>query len=340
MIVGMALAGGFCLGSTCLHADEAAAPQAYADIKSDLSLHLGEGSAALGDFRGNPFEAERAALAQARASLAESIQVRVSVLTSDTVIAGSKEANQVLESRSHSVSVVNLEDISTRAFLNYPEAGDLSVLAWITDKDYHAVLGARLDDSPHGGLEIMAGYYALSDLVSLTSSQPGGAGSLQASPLKNLTPFGLEFSRGPYLFGLEVAFMTPSFIQWVPDQAGQGGSYTLASFQGAGMAAAWLGYDWAPWKWRIQPYIPLRAKAGLIQFAPWNSKFFGAAAGLGLKLWLSNHVAIDLQGLWNAGPEEAIGNSGGGTPLQLSPTQNAQISVDGFEAHAGLLLTD
>jgi hypothetical protein len=320
-------------------AARAQADDDYASLKSDSGLYCGEGVASLSEHGGDPLEAEKAALLAARGALAEAIEIRISVLTTDVLVGGSKAAEEHLSSKSRSISVVELANIRTRTFTDRPRAGDITVLAYITRTDYRRLLGGRLDDSPHGALTLFLGAHSLTQGADLAQAM-GTSGA----PLIYLPGFELAF--GSWTGGLSAfSYRLNGSDTWDPREnksTPAGGGVWHGNLQ---LIRVDLGYDWRIGKARFQPYVPLRLECQWMSLSePASGVFPGASAGLGLRYWFSNHVALDLRGRWHqafqaASPWKSNTDPAGG-PFMIFPPQTFSVNMNGPELMLGFQVTD
>jgi hypothetical protein len=310
----------------------------YTSLKQDPSLYCGEGVARLREHGGDPLEAERAALAAARGDLAESIETRISVLTTDVLIGGSKKAEERISSQSRSVSVVQLANVRTRTFTDRPHAGELTVLAYITRADYRRLLGGRLDDSPHGALTVMLGGQSYVNAVDL--GQALGIG--ETAP--NFLLPGFEVAFGPWSAGFSAFSYRLSGGAWDPKELvySPGPSVWHGNLQ---FMRASAGYDWRLGKARLQPYVPLRLECQWLNISEYVSKTLpGGSAGVGMRYWLNNHAALDLRGIWHQGFQGPTASPDladpKGSSFMIFPPRVLSLNLDGPELLIGLQVTD
>jgi hypothetical protein len=315
-------------------------PREYEAIKQDDSLYWGEGVARLGDHGGDPLETERAALLQARGALAEAIEVRISVITSDIIVGGSKAAREMLSTKSSSVSLAELVNVKTRTYPAYPGPDDITVLATITKDDYRRLLGGRLDDSPHAALDLFLGGQILTHAQDLSQAMGQGAGS---QPRVALPGFEISFGSwatdfSAFSYDVNGGTWDPRELQFTPNST-QPWHGHLQLFRGG------FGYNWVLGHSRWQPYVPLRLECQWMSLSEvGNGTYPGAAGGIGLRYWFNNNFAIDLRGLWHQGFEgpSAVKDprdpSGGN--LMIFPPQVVSMNLDGPELVLAVHMTD
>jgi hypothetical protein len=315
----------------------------YQALRQDPGLYVGEGVAQLSEHGGDPLEAERAALVAARSALAESIEVRISVITTDVLVGGSKAATEQLTSKSRSVSVVELAGVRTRTFTDLPKAGDITVLAYLTKADYRRLLGGRLDDSPHAALDLI-----LSGQLFVDASDFSPALNSSSSAPTLYMP-GFELSFGSWALGLS-AFTyelkgsntwDPRELQFNPAPAGGGGNWS-GHMQ---ILRAGAGYNWLLGKARWQPYVPLRLECQWLDVSEVASGVYpGVSAGVGLHYWFNNNAALDLRGLWHQGFQGPVTLKDKmdprGSDFMIFPPQTVSVDLNGPELAVALLLTD
>jgi hypothetical protein len=101
-----------------------------------------------------------------------------------------------------------------------------------------------------------------------------------------------------------------------------------------------LGYDWTPWKTRVQPFVPVRIMAGELYYngtdesggtTPKGSgPILGYGAGLGVRFWPTDSFAIILQNTWDG----AV-NGGDWTSFEGHAISNTKLY--GGEASLGVM---
>jgi hypothetical protein len=320
-----------------LPAAAARAEAGYQALKEDPSLYFGEGAARLDEHGGDPLAAEQAALVAARASLAEAIETRISVLTTDILVGGSKAAEERVSSRSRSASVVKLVNIRTRTFTDRPRGGEITVLAYITRDDYRRLLGGRLDDSPHAALTVMLGEH-----VMVNAGDLGPALGIGQSAPSFLLP-GFEVAFGPWTAGFSAFSYRLIGGAWDPKNlVSTPGSPWHGNLQ---FMRAGLGFDWRLGKARFQPYVPLRLECQWLDISEYVARAFpGGSAGVGLRYWLNTHAALDLRGIWHQafqGPSTSPDLADpAGSSFMIFPPRAVTMNLDGPELLIGLQVTD
>jgi hypothetical protein len=297
----------------------------YRAIKDNPEYIVGEGVALLRDHDDDAMVAERLALDLAGLDLSLALQGGKSAGTTNPPAGGSMRVGESWASPGPDLSNNELKDVCTRTLMDFPHAGQVTVLAWITRQDYHAQRGGRLDDSPHWGLECFFSSYA-----------PGQGSDLTRSGNDTAGPgAGVQASWGPWSLALGADFIHFQLRTYDPRSQ----RYGQINTPGSPYSMLGLGYDVAPWRTRVQPYLPLRVEGALAGSGPWTAAMAGAGAGLGLRVWFTNHVALDVRGLWNGG----MGNvrvQNGASMLLAAPGRYAQVNCTGPQWTLGLMITD
>jgi hypothetical protein len=288
---------------------------AYVYIRQDSDLYVGEGIAKLSDFDNDPAKASAAAKERAMADLASSVQVRVHSETTENLESKNGKMDEDIKSRSQSQADIVLDNVKTMEFKGMPDQGSVTVLASLSKEDYRRQLAGKGVKVylPELGLRI-GGILSFPSTDDLHGDQPHHPGGDPAGPE-------LDFIWRSFYLGYQIQF----------DQYGAPGqmpkSYTISAIN--------LGYDWTPWAWRVQPFVPLQ-----IQYAYWDmdpsfAQTFEASAGLGLRLWANDSVAFQIQGTWNQGLWGGGIYQSGGNLLAVNG-HDAQVAMTGPEWAAGI----
>ncbi len=103
------------------------------------------------------------------------------------------------------------------------------------------------------------------------------------------------------------------------------------------------GYDWTPWLWRLQPFVPLRLRWASIGLqnqtleGKFGAQLYGASAGLGLRYWLTGELLFE-GGLAADIPfnsQELGGDNDYGGPFHITKDAAAPaLALDGTQLFA------
>jgi hypothetical protein len=245
------------------------------------------------------------------------------------------KSTEELKDQTSSLADLKLDNLKYVELNDYPEKDQVTVLASLNKEDYRRQLAGRAVKVylPENGISFNFGGLWMSSL------KPAMSASNAQNPTYLVGNPGLysDASDGhsPVLFGLDliwqrwVAELNFSDIQvlsdpLVPDQ-GPSHPYTVPQPTDLKLLLVAFGYDWTPYAWRLQPYVPLRVEYDLWDLSPSSSYTLGVSGGLGLRYWVNDAVALQFLGRWHQGlvagqiPEAVTGN--------------------GFEATASLVLS-
>ncbi len=275
--------------------------RSYIYTKDDSDLFVGEGLAEAKEFEGSAAKAKEAARSRAKAALAESVRAKISSETTEKTELKDGKVSEELKSKTSSIADVVLENIKLKDFDDFPALGQYTVLATVSKEDYRRQMagkgvrvwkiekGLRLS----GGMRSLPWIQTYRDLVaplpaSMASPSPSWDMTAPAA-----TPFepslGLEFLYKGFVLGLDYQSMTVNGWFMVssgaqPDKAGSY-AFTATSLQ--------AGYDWAPFNWRFQPYLPLRFETSWLGYDSVQHMVFGLKVGAGLRMWIIDSLAVD-----------------------------------------------
>jgi hypothetical protein len=284
----------------------------YLHLKEDESLYMGEGTAEAKDFGGSVAKALAAARQQAKGSLAEAIQVRVSSETTEKLSAKDGKASEDVQSETKSKTDLALENIKYAEFTDFPDKGQVTVAATLSKEDYRRQLAGKKVSVylPEHALKVRTTMDAPNWLVG--HYQPG----------LNL---GLELMSGPWTIGGD----------WENDSVQSPNSHGLQSPPGSSPNISRFslsaGYNWTPWAVRFQPYFPVRVHYQWGGMGQLTANLAGASAGLGFRWWPSDTFALDLCGRYVVGFNsiEMQPFSAGQDPLQAN--------LSGVQVEIGLM---
>jgi hypothetical protein len=293
--------------------------KSYVYIKQDGSLYVGEGVADLKEFGGDFARAVVAAKERARLDLASGIRVEVSGETSEIQEASGSQVREDIKSSSSSRVLLNLENVKYMEFKSLPEQGQVTVLASLSKEDYRRQLAGKAVPvyAPENGLELSYG--------------PGGFGEGNWLVGRgNESYLGVDVLFRSFVLGLENGSGVLRFPNAVMDNSELTVSLWNLEF----------GYDWTPWHWRFQPYVPLRILAENVGIKELSSgtNVAGAEAGLGFRYWPTDSLAVDLNVRYDQGfnQRELIGKNGAPV-FDTDSRTNVLASTTGVGIRLGLM---
>jgi hypothetical protein len=332
------------LGGAALHAADAG--KRYLKLKDDSDLFVGEGVVELKEFKDDGLKALEAARERARASLASSIQVRITSETSEELKNGKDGSSEELSSKSKSLSDLVLENIHNEDFVDFPEKGKVTVLAYVSKADYRRQLAGKAVRvyRPEYGLKLTVWGLGLNSFATIEDSgtvngEPkdfplangNGGGASNGDSGSGMTPgFGLEFVWRDLSIGIDTYRKDEALYVFDPATKTYG-----QSSDGLGLWMLSLGWQYIPWSTRVQPFFPV----GLhVAHSSWNMYMAGAAAaslGAGLRYWPSDAFSIELafrylQGFWG-NPYLKDGEA-----LRLRSNQNAEFELTGSQTRVAI----
>jgi hypothetical protein len=293
-----------------------AAMTSYLYIKEDDGQYAGEGTALLKEFSGAP-EAAKAARRRALESLGETIRVQVTSRTTEKIQLKDGKVSEEIRSEGESKVDLSLENVRYLELADFPEPGKLTVLAHVSKEDYRRQLAGKGVPLyvPENGMRVSAGFSG------------GGwiAENGDPSPL-----VGVDFFWRGLALGVEMNEV----------RMGSQGPFLTSANAGL-LVRAWtfsFGHDWTPWRWKLQPFIPLRLKYELAAADPYVAHLFGASAGLGLRYWPTDSFSFDVSLRQNMALNRSSLLNGAGAPYNDPKTGSPLlIGLDNMALHVGLL---
>jgi hypothetical protein len=300
MLLGLTLGIGNGLPGDDGSESKKAVMKSYMYIKEDSDRFVGEGIAALKDFDGDPAKAMAAAKEKARGDLGSNVRVEVKSDTSEKIESKDGKVREEIKSESVSHADVALENVKYMEFKDFPEEGQVTVLASLEKEDYRRQLAGKAVAvyAPEWGVKISTGTFYL-----LQNSKPDDTPQV----------LGAELVWNSWNFGFDAG--SPS----APTTYGM----------------LHLGYDWTPCKTRFQPYLPLRLIYGAIFFNNQDNsvatvqepgQFFGYGAGLGFRFWPTDSFAIFLQNTWDGAINKSF-SSYEGIPVEKGLLYGGEASL-------------
>lgn len=323
-----------------LGAAEAAAKR-YLSLKEDGDLYVGEGVVELKEFPSSELKALEAARERARAALGNAIQVRIRSEISETSSSGKGGSSEELSAKSSSLTDVVLENVHSEDFLNFPKEGRITVLAWVSKEDYRRQLA---------GQKVPVYHHQWGFKVGTGPMRIGSVGDLMDSVKDYISPIGIRgtVDKSPIAFPLAVELGWRGWALGLQSWSLQIDTYDFGNSSGTTTSSPnrhdysfnallfQVGYDVAPWSWRLQPYAPLRLEAAMVNFGPYNANLAAATAGLGLRFWATDSLAIEAAGSYRVGLNSSTLVSRSGEELKLGSGAIPTISMTGFQGQAGL----
>jgi hypothetical protein len=318
------------------------AEHAYITMKQDADLFVGEGVAEVKDFDSHAGAALAAAKQKARADLAESIHVHVSSEMTDKTQAKDGQVKEEISSESKSRSDLDLEGVKYLELRDYPEAGQMTVLASLSKEDYRRQLAGKATHvyRPEYGIKLEAWGLSLNSFNTIENTgmnaptnlplAPGSQTNGSTSSTGNTPGIGMEFVWKDFSLGLDYFSKDMQVYLYQP-----GPKDYLAVTDGLSLAMVSLGWQWIPWDWRVQPFVPVGFNGAFSNFNYFQTYGLGVFAGVGLRYWPSDSFSIEiswryLQGL-NTSDYEKDGQA-----LHLGPQQDASFSLTGQQTRAAI----
>ncbi len=322
-------------------ADESAGPKkaamkSYMFIKEDSDRFVGEGVAATGDFAGDRLKAAAAAKERARGDLAANIRVNVSSDTSEKLESKDGKVSEELRSESKSHAELALENVKYMEFKDFPDSGQITVLASLAKEDYRRQLAGKSVRvyAPENGFRILGGVKVGANIGNVGDAVPahfwGPGGSIY--PV-----VGFDFFHNGWVAGLDLEASSPNDLlrqdnNWDPKT----GLYSNFS-PGYAFFGLNIGRDFTPWQVKRQIYFPVRLKYAFTHIDPFNRlDLFGGSAGLGYRFWPTDGLALNLQVMWTQGFNSSPLVRSDGSTLLAAPGRDATLDLTGLESTFGI----
>jgi hypothetical protein len=279
------LSGFLLLGSVCAAeapSTDESATRAYIYLKQDPDLFVGEGVATAKEFDGDEIKALAAARERAKAALADSVKVSIHSEVSEKTQSQDGKVSEDLKAESKSQADVSLENVKFLELKDYPGTGKETVLASLSKEDYRRQLAGKKVSVylPQWGLQVMA--------------RQGGNDWEQQQYNQGLD-LGLELLFKSFIVGLSAK--TDDDQELIKTTNPNGGHDITPQ---AKYTQVDLGYNWTPWAFRFQPFVPLRLTYEHIQlnladpYPPAEADLFGFSAGLGFRYWPADSFALEV----------------------------------------------
>jgi hypothetical protein len=285
----------------------------YMAMKQDGGIYLGEGVAELKDFEGSQAKALDAARQRAKGSLAESIQVHISSQTQEHLGLDKGQASESISSTTQSQASLDIADIKYVELKDFPETGQTTVLASVSKEDYQRQLAGKKKPlyQPQWSLSlgvVESRWGSFHDFTQASRDQRKIY--LQSAPASTLDESSPDLFEGLMGYSLELGWrgwvLAFNYFQadmklWkvhLGSNPATGASFTsnyaLTRMDGE------FGYDWAPFSWRLQPFLPLRLMVSQTQLQSLQTQghhqatLYSGNAGLGLRFWVTGELALEL----------------------------------------------
>jgi hypothetical protein len=294
------------LGPRAAFAAQSPAEHTYIAMKQDSDIFLGEGVAELKDFDGDKLKTRAAAKERALGDLAANVSVEVKSQSSEKLESKDGKVSEELKSQSSSQADLKLDYVKYVELDEFPGSGQVTVLASLDKEDYRRQLAGKAVKvyRPEFGFRI-SGVLGLPDTADLHLDQDHHPGGDPAG-------VGLDIVLQSFYFGYQIQFDQTGGTDQNPK------SYTINALH--------LGYDWVPWAWRVQPFVPIQVQYSYWDMDPSFAQTIEASAGLGLRFWANDTVAFQVQAAWDQGLwGGAIYQSGGNS-----------LTVNGHDAHVAM----
>ncbi len=312
-------------------AADSPAMRTYIHMKQDSDLFLGEGLAEKKDFDGNAAKALEAAHSRANGALAEAIRVRLSSQITEELQSKDGKTTEAIKSRTQSQAEVSVENVKFMEFADFPEPGQMTVLATVSKEDYRRQLAGKGVRVYHleSGLRASAALAVspgLGDLTRSSNDEPGDA----------LAGASLDFLWRDLFAGLQFGMIGK----------GQGGGSTTGSTApkptsvlnaAVNRYSFHLGYDWTPWSRRLQPFLPVQVQYSYWDMDPQVAQTFDAAAGLGLRYWANDTMAFQILGSYHQALSGGAIADKSGKALLMPGGAQATVSASGGEGSVGII---
>lgn len=324
-----------------LHAADGA--KRYLSVKDDSDLYVGEGSAALKDFGGDGFKALAAARERARAGLAAAVRVRIVSETREESKSGPNGSTETVESKSASLADVVLENVRYEDFPGLPAEGQVSSLAIVSKADYRRQLAGKAVAiyRPQWGLKLAVWGWSLPGIEAIENSGTvngaptdapfnGYTNSGGAANGSSTNPgFGLEFVWRDFSLGVDY-YRKELGLYVYDDIMGKYGVRT----DGITVAMASVGWQYIPWNWRVQPFVPVGVHLAHTSLFQGQAIVGAASAGLGLRYWPSDAFSFEIGARYFQGfnTERFQGNG----PIYLRKGQEATFNLSGPQMRAAI----
>jgi hypothetical protein len=336
----------------------------YNNLIDDSDLYTGEGVVQVSEYGGDPAKAGEAAVQRARAALAASIRVHVSSETKETIKGNAQSVTETIETKSSEATDLAIDNVHTREFKDFPDPGKTTVIAYVSKEDYRRQLAGVAVPvyRPQFGVAVGVDLLDLQSFKALVSrsavfNQNRPAPVTSGAAVNIIMPsvpgsmFGYNLAvTWPFLV-LEAGYYQQNILLWSLHRNSattSSDSYRTDAYS-VSVLMLEAGYDWTPRLWRLQPYVPLRVKAALLNmndtdFAgqdDYHVDLYGASAGLGVRYWLNGEFSFEASGTYNLALNSGIlqGKSSdfSDRTLHFTPTDAAPaLDLSGLQLHAGI----
>jgi hypothetical protein len=309
----------------------------FLEIKDNNDLYVGQGSATLKD-QGDWDKAELAATAAARAALAEGIEVRIQSEITDKMEGGAQGVTESTSALTKSQSDLTLANVQTKALRDFPSDGTVTVLAYLSKVQYRRQLAGKSVAiyRPEFGLKVSVWGWALPGIEKIedsgtingppTDALVAGNGSGGSGNGSSIAPgYGLEFVWRDFSLGLD--YYRKDLALYIYDPSRD--RYDVKG-DGIEVDSATLGWQYIPWNWRVQPFIPLGVSVAHVALFQSNAMATAASAGLGVRYWPSDAFSFEISARYYQGLSTAdLG-------VLIRKDQPASLSLSGPQGRAAI----
>lgn len=326
------------LGASLRAADNGS--KRYLKLKDSADAYVGEGVAKLAEFDGDGLKALEAARERARGSLASAVRVRIVSETREQSSSGPEGSTETVESKSASLADVILENVRIEDFIGLPAEGQVTALAIVSKEDYRRQLAGKAAPlyRPQYGLKLAVWGWSQPSIEAIENTgtmnsaptdAPVNMGGNGASGSSVAPGFGLEFVWRDFSLGLDY-YRKELGLYLYDDKLNQ---YNVRS-DGISIAMASLGWQYIPWPWRVQPFVPFGVHVANVNLFQGQVIAMGASAGLGIRYWPSDAFSFELCVRFLQGLNTQRFQGGG--PIYLRKGQEAEFNLTSPQARVAI----
>lgn len=249
----------------------------YLGIRDNSDLFVGEGAAWLKDEGDDLAQATAIATARARGSLAQAIEVRVQSSTEVEAKNSPEGSTETARQRDVSSSDLKLAYVKTQAFEDFPKRGQVTILAWVSKEDWRRQMKGKgpVVYRPENGIRLGGGSWYPGEFTLFPTKQ-------------YFEQHGFELGLVWAHWVVEGMFLMGNFVPVNSTDPPTDLNTTVIN----------LGYEWAPFAWRIQPFVPVGLSyAGQrvsMESGSDNASNYGVYVGLGARYWPSDSFALEV----------------------------------------------
>lgn len=247
----------------------------YLKIRDNSELFVGESAAWIKDEGDDLGQATAVATARARGSLAQAIEVRVQSVTEVESVGTAQGSTDTARQHDVASSDLRLASVKTQAFADFPKPGQVTVLAWLSKEEYRRQMKGKgpVVYRPENGVRLLIGNWF-----------PLEGGLFPTTHFNEQKGFGL---------GLV-------WSHWTLEAMSNSNTFSVAdTFKEIDLHSdlILLGYEWTPFAWRVQPYIPIGFGYANQQISLESGNAFAsnyaAYVGAGARYWSTDSFALE-----------------------------------------------